>query len=67
MREKEGSVCLRLYLDWSVIRLCFSGIATTGSTLQDYQFYVSAYEVLYSHDGQQWKAYQEVGSENNKV
>ncbi|XP_016309645.1 discoidin, CUB and LCCL domain-containing protein 2 [Sinocyclocheilus anshuiensis] len=44
-----------------------TGITTTGSTLQEYQFYVSAYEVLYSHDGQQWKPHQEVGSDKNKI
>ncbi|XP_052421566.1 discoidin, CUB and LCCL domain-containing protein 2 [Carassius gibelio] len=43
-----------------------TGITTTGSTLQEYQFYVSAYEVLYSHDGQQWKPYQG-GSDKNKI
>uniref|UniRef100_A0A672KYC4 Discoidin, CUB and LCCL domain-containing protein 2-like n=1 Tax=Sinocyclocheilus grahami TaxID=75366 RepID=A0A672KYC4_SINGR len=44
-----------------------TGITTTGSSLQEYQFYISAYEVLYSHDGQQWKACQEVGSDKNKI
>lgn len=56
-------VCVCLYLNYSV----FSGITTTGSTLSEYQFYVSAYEVLYSHDGQQWNGCQEVGSDKNKV
>ncbi|KAI2660688.1 Discoidin, CUB and LCCL domain-containing protein 2 [Labeo rohita] len=64
-REKERISVFCLYLDWSVI--CFSGITTTGSTLQEYQFYVSAYEVFYSHDGQQWKPYQEVESDKNKI
>jgi len=45
----------------------FSGIMTTGSTLPEYQFYISSYEVLYSHNGQQWKPYQEVESDKNKV
>ncbi|TRZ01459.1 hypothetical protein DNTS_013964 [Danionella cerebrum] len=44
-----------------------TGIITTGSTLPEYQFYTSAYEVLYSHDGQQWKTYQDVGTEVNKI
>ncbi|XP_051565586.1 discoidin, CUB and LCCL domain-containing protein 2-like [Myxocyprinus asiaticus] len=44
-----------------------TGITTTGSTLTEYQFYVSAFEVLYSHDGQQWEAYQELGSDKNKI
>ncbi|XP_056610830.1 discoidin, CUB and LCCL domain-containing protein 2 [Triplophysa dalaica] len=44
-----------------------TGITTTGSTLSEYQFYVSAYEVLYSHDGQQWNGCQEVGSDKNKI
>nr|XP_055071373.1 discoidin, CUB and LCCL domain-containing protein 2 isoform X1 [Misgurnus anguillicaudatus] len=44
-----------------------TGITTTGSTLIENQFYVSAYEVLYSHDGQQWNAYKEAGSDKNKI
>lgn len=57
-------VCVCVFITQSTV---FSGITTTGSTLSEYQFYVSAYEVLYSHDGQQWNGYQEVGSDKNKV
>ncbi|KAL2076513.1 hypothetical protein ACEWY4_027893 [Coilia grayii] len=44
-----------------------TGIITTGSALSDYQFYVSAYRVLYSHDGQDWSTYQEATSKQEKV
>ncbi|TTM51867.1 Discoidin, CUB and LCCL domain-containing protein 2 [Bagarius yarrelli] len=43
-----------------------TGIITTGSTLSDYQFYVSAYRVHYSSNGQDWTAYQETGSNQDK-
>ncbi|XP_031436912.1 discoidin, CUB and LCCL domain-containing protein 2 [Clupea harengus] len=44
-----------------------TGIITTGSTLQDYQFYVSAYRVLYRLDGQDWTTYQEANTKQEKV
>ncbi|XP_041806275.1 discoidin, CUB and LCCL domain-containing protein 2 [Chelmon rostratus] len=44
-----------------------TGIATTGSTLREYQYYVSAYRVLYSNDGQQWYIYREANSTQDKV
>ncbi|XP_056145520.1 discoidin, CUB and LCCL domain-containing protein 2 [Lampris incognitus] len=44
-----------------------TGIATTGSTLRDYQFYVSAYRVLYSNDGRYWHTYREVDSTQDKI
>ncbi|XP_017325827.1 discoidin, CUB and LCCL domain-containing protein 2 [Ictalurus punctatus] len=44
-----------------------TGIITTGSALPDYQFYVSAYRVHYSSDGQDWTAYQEAGLNQDKV
>lgn len=47
--------------------LLYSGIITTGSALPDYQFYVSAYRVHYSSDGQDWTAYQEAGLNQDKV
>ncbi|KAF7709270.1 discoidin, CUB and LCCL domain-containing protein 2 [Silurus meridionalis] len=44
-----------------------TGIITSGSTLPEYQFYVSAYRVHYSSDGQEWTAYQETGSNQDKI
>uniref|UniRef100_A0A3B4XHQ3 Discoidin, CUB and LCCL domain containing 2 n=1 Tax=Seriola lalandi dorsalis TaxID=1841481 RepID=A0A3B4XHQ3_SERLL len=44
-----------------------TGIATTGSTLREYQYYVSAYRVLYSNDGQQWYNYRETNSTQDKI
>ncbi|XP_067897102.1 discoidin, CUB and LCCL domain-containing protein 2 isoform X2 [Heterodontus francisci] len=39
-----------------------TGIITTGSTLGEYSFYVSAYRILSRHDGQDWKVYKEANS-----
>lgn len=44
-----------------------TGITTTGSTLREYQYYVSAYRVLYSNNGQQWYIYREANSTQDKV
>ncbi|XP_029386097.1 discoidin, CUB and LCCL domain-containing protein 2 isoform X2 [Echeneis naucrates] len=44
-----------------------TGIATTGSTLREYQYYVSAYRVLYSNDGHQWYTYRETNSTQDKI
>ncbi|XP_071398755.1 discoidin, CUB and LCCL domain-containing protein 2 isoform X2 [Centroberyx affinis] len=44
-----------------------TGITTTGSTVREYQFYVSAYRVFYSNDGQQWFTYREVDSTQDKI
>uniref|UniRef100_A0A8B9GQ53 Discoidin, CUB and LCCL domain containing 2 n=1 Tax=Astyanax mexicanus TaxID=7994 RepID=A0A8B9GQ53_ASTMX len=44
-----------------------TGIITTGSSLPEYQFYVSAYRVQYSSDGQDWTAYKDSGSNQQKV
>ncbi|KAG8000516.1 Discoidin, partial [Nibea albiflora] len=44
-----------------------TGITTTGSTLREYQYYVSAYRVLHSTDGQQWFVYRESNSTQDKV
>uniref|UniRef100_A0A4W4EZ95 Discoidin, CUB and LCCL domain containing 2 n=1 Tax=Electrophorus electricus TaxID=8005 RepID=A0A4W4EZ95_ELEEL len=44
-----------------------TGIITSGSTLPEHQFYVSTYRVHYSNDGQDWNAYQDVGSDQDKV
>uniref|UniRef100_A0A8C2ZMQ9 Discoidin, CUB and LCCL domain containing 2 n=1 Tax=Cyclopterus lumpus TaxID=8103 RepID=A0A8C2ZMQ9_CYCLU len=44
-----------------------TGITTTGSTQREYQYYVSAYRVLYSNNGQQWSIYREANSSQDKV
>lgn len=44
-----------------------TGIITTGSTMREYQYYVSAYRVLYSYNGQQWYSYREANSSQDKV
>uniref|UniRef100_A0A8K9V1R3 Discoidin, CUB and LCCL domain containing 2 n=1 Tax=Oncorhynchus mykiss TaxID=8022 RepID=A0A8K9V1R3_ONCMY len=43
-----------------------TGITTTGSTLLEYQFYVSAYRILYSNDGQYWSTYREADATQDK-
>ena len=43
------------------------GIVTTGSTLREYQYYVSAYQVLHSNDFKQWYVYREANSTQDKV
>ncbi|XP_068551962.1 discoidin, CUB and LCCL domain-containing protein 2 [Anas acuta] len=44
-----------------------TGIITTGSTLAEYYYYVSAYRILYSDDGQKWTAYREPGMDKDKI
>lgn len=44
-----------------------TGITTTGSTLREYQYYASAYRVLYSNDGKQWYTYREANSTQDKI
>ncbi|XP_028582470.2 discoidin, CUB and LCCL domain-containing protein 2 isoform X1 [Podarcis muralis] len=44
-----------------------TGIITTGSTLAEYHYYVSAYRILYRNDGQKWTVYKEPGVERDKV
>uniref|UniRef100_A0A8V0XHR2 Discoidin, CUB and LCCL domain containing 2 n=1 Tax=Gallus gallus TaxID=9031 RepID=A0A8V0XHR2_CHICK len=44
-----------------------TGIITTGSTLAEYYYYVSAYRVLYSDDAQKWTVYREPGIDKDKV
>ena len=34
---------------------------TTGSTRVEHNYYVSAYKILYSADGQRWTVYREPG------
>ncbi|KAL1787191.1 discoidin, CUB and LCCL domain-containing protein 2 isoform X2 [Sigmodon hispidus] len=44
-----------------------TGIVTTGSTMVEHNYYVSAYRVLYSDDGQKWTPYREPGTEQDKI
>uniref|UniRef100_A0A8C4LS53 Discoidin, CUB and LCCL domain-containing protein 2 n=1 Tax=Equus asinus TaxID=9793 RepID=A0A8C4LS53_EQUAS len=44
-----------------------TGIVTTGSTMVEHNYYVSAYRVLYSDDGQRWTVYREPGVEQDKI
>uniref|UniRef100_A0A1A8HVF0 Discoidin, CUB and LCCL domain containing 2 n=1 Tax=Nothobranchius kuhntae TaxID=321403 RepID=A0A1A8HVF0_NOTKU len=44
-----------------------TGIITTGSTLREYPYFVSAYRVLYSADGQQWTTYKEENATQDKI
>ncbi|XP_077900526.1 discoidin, CUB and LCCL domain-containing protein 2 isoform X3 [Ictidomys tridecemlineatus] len=44
-----------------------TGIITTGSTLVEHNYYVSAYRILYSDDGQKWTVYREPGVEQDKI
>ncbi|NXW31412.1 DCBD2 protein, partial [Phaetusa simplex] len=43
-----------------------TGIITTGSTLAEYYYYVSAYRILYSDDAQKWTVYREPGMDKDK-
>ncbi|XP_010157395.1 PREDICTED: discoidin, CUB and LCCL domain-containing protein 2-like, partial [Eurypyga helias] len=43
-----------------------TGIITTGSTLAEFHYYVSAYRILYSDDAQRWTAYREPGVDKDK-
>lgn len=44
-----------------------TGIITTGSTMVEHNYYVSAYRILYSDDGQKWTVYREPGVEQDKI
>ncbi|KAJ6662662.1 hypothetical protein lerEdw1_011302 [Lerista edwardsae] len=44
-----------------------TGIVTTGTTLAEYHYYVSAYRILSSNDTQTWIAYREPGVERDKI
>ncbi|NWI88788.1 DCBD2 protein, partial [Pitta sordida] len=44
-----------------------TGIITTGSTLAEYYYYVSAYRILYSDDAQKWTVYREPGMDKDKI
>ncbi|NWS04670.1 DCBD2 protein, partial [Motacilla alba] len=44
-----------------------TGIITTGSTLAEHYYYVSAYRILYSDDAQKWTAYREPGMGKDKI
>lgn len=43
------------------------GIITTGSTLREYQYYVSAYRIRFSGNGEHWETYREASSTQEKV
>lgn len=66
-RKKERMVSKPEVMMLKTCSLSYAGIITTGSALHDYQFHVSAYRVQYSTDGQDWTAYQEAGSNQDKV
>ncbi|XP_066097594.1 discoidin, CUB and LCCL domain-containing protein 2 isoform X2 [Saccopteryx bilineata] len=44
-----------------------TGIVTTGSTMLEHNYYVSAYRILYSDDGLRWTVYRERGVEQDKI
>ncbi|XP_072901245.1 discoidin, CUB and LCCL domain-containing protein 2 isoform X1 [Hemitrygon akajei] len=44
-----------------------TGIITTGSTLGEYAFYVSAYRILSRDEGEDWKVYKEPNSDLDKI
>uniref|UniRef100_A0A8C5U1H6 Discoidin, CUB and LCCL domain containing 2 n=1 Tax=Malurus cyaneus samueli TaxID=2593467 RepID=A0A8C5U1H6_9PASS len=44
-----------------------TGIITTGSTLAEHYYYVSAYRILYSDDAQKWTVYREPGMDKDKI
>lgn len=44
-----------------------TGIVTTGSTMVEHNYYVSAYKILYSADGQRWTVYREPGVDQDKI
>ncbi|KAJ8351910.1 hypothetical protein SKAU_G00233860 [Synaphobranchus kaupii] len=44
-----------------------TGITTTGSTLMEFPFYVSAYRILYSQNGQNWQPFREPDIDRDKV
>ncbi|NXA47226.1 DCBD2 protein, partial [Nothocercus julius] len=44
-----------------------TGIITTGSTLPEHYYYVSAYRILYSDDAQKWMVYREPGVDKDKI
>lgn len=57
----------RMYIFLLFVLFVHLGIITTGSTLREYQCYVSAYRVLYSNNNQQWYIYREANSTQDKV
>ncbi|CAM5080198.1 unnamed protein product [Eretmochelys imbricata] len=44
-----------------------TGIITTGSTIVEYYYYISAYRILYSDDAQKWTVYREPGVDQDKI
>ncbi|XP_064918463.1 discoidin, CUB and LCCL domain-containing protein 2 isoform X2 [Columba livia] len=54
-------------LSTSLFTFKTSGIITTGSTLAEHYYYVSAYRILYSDDAQKWTVYREPGMDKDKI
>uniref|UniRef100_A0A8C4Y1J4 Discoidin, CUB and LCCL domain containing 2 n=1 Tax=Gopherus evgoodei TaxID=1825980 RepID=A0A8C4Y1J4_9SAUR len=44
-----------------------TGIITTGSTIAEYYYYISAYRILYSDDAQKWTVYRDPGVDQDKI
>nr|XP_032660517.1 discoidin, CUB and LCCL domain-containing protein 2 [Chelonoidis abingdonii] len=44
-----------------------TGIITTGSTIAEHHYYISAYRILYSDDAQKWTVYREPGVGQDKA
>uniref|UniRef100_H3CB22 Discoidin, CUB and LCCL domain containing 2 n=1 Tax=Tetraodon nigroviridis TaxID=99883 RepID=H3CB22_TETNG len=44
-----------------------TGIITTGSNWRECQYYVSAYRIHFSSDGEQWQIYREANSSQDKI
>uniref|UniRef100_A0A8C0IMA9 Discoidin, CUB and LCCL domain containing 2 n=1 Tax=Chelonoidis abingdonii TaxID=106734 RepID=A0A8C0IMA9_CHEAB len=44
-----------------------TGIITTGSTIAEHHYYISAYRILYSDDAQKWTVYREPGVGQDKI
>uniref|UniRef100_UPI00398E516E discoidin, CUB and LCCL domain-containing protein 2 isoform X2 n=1 Tax=Pristiophorus japonicus TaxID=55135 RepID=UPI00398E516E len=72
--KKQGSPWAAFHTDeppWLQIDLKkekkITGIITTGSTLGEYSFYVTAYRILSRDDGQEWKVYKEANSDLDKI
>uniref|UniRef100_A0A4W3K6W3 Discoidin, CUB and LCCL domain containing 2 n=1 Tax=Callorhinchus milii TaxID=7868 RepID=A0A4W3K6W3_CALMI len=72
--KQQGSpwaACLTDEHQWLQIDLKkekrITGIITTGSTLGEYSFYISAYRILYRDDKQKWKMYREANGDQGKI
>lgn len=72
--KKPGSAWAAFHTDeaqWLQIDLKkekkITGIITTGSTLGEYAFYVSAYRIFSREDGEDWKVYKEANTDLDKI